>query len=233
MPIILRHYVGAGEVLFHATDETWRWRYRSDDRYFARYWGQVVRRLGRGRLAAGSSGVQLTADRSLYKPGETVELQARFRNPANAPAAEDGVVVRLQGKTGPAKQLSLQRRIGRRGLFFAKVPELPPGEYEAQLVRPDLAGESEVARFEIHQPPPELARVVVNRAGLQDAAEVTGGRFYTIADATRLSEELPPPRAQTIDRQPTQPLWNSNLVIAMFVSVLATEWLLRRRVGML
>lgn len=233
LPIILRHYVGAGEVLFHATDETWRWRYRSDDRYFARYWGQVVRRLGRGRLAAGRSGVQLSADRALYKPGETVELQARFRNPANAPAAEDGVVIRLQGRTAPAQQLSLQRRIGRRGLFAAKVPELPPGEYEAQIVRPDLAGESEVARFRIHQPPQELARVVVNQKGLREAAETTGGKFYTITEASRLSEELPPPRAQTIDQRPPQQLWNSNLVIAMFVLALTTEWLLRRRVGML
>ena len=28
MPVILMQYVGAGKVLFHATDETWRWRYR-------------------------------------------------------------------------------------------------------------------------------------------------------------------------------------------------------------
>jgi len=35
LPVIMRHYVGAGEVLMHATDETWRWRWRTDDRYFA------------------------------------------------------------------------------------------------------------------------------------------------------------------------------------------------------
>ncbi|MEM9657226.1 MAG: hypothetical protein AAF961_02590, partial [Planctomycetota bacterium] len=38
-PAILRHYVGAGEVIMHLTDETWRWRWRNVDRYFARYWG--------------------------------------------------------------------------------------------------------------------------------------------------------------------------------------------------
>jgi len=31
LPVICMQYVGAGKVLFHATDETWRWRWRSGD----------------------------------------------------------------------------------------------------------------------------------------------------------------------------------------------------------
>ncbi len=233
LPVILRHYVGAGEVLFHATDETWRWRWRTDDRYFARYWGQVVRRLGRGRLAAGRQGVQLASDRATYKPGEPIQLQARFRNPARAPTAEDGVVVQLQGRAGPPKQITLERRLGRRGLFATSVQQLPAGEYEAQIIRPDRAGAGDIARFAVRQPPRELARVVVNRSELREAAELTGGKFYTIDDAARLSQELPPPRQQTIEERPPRKLWNSHSIVALFVLLLSSEWLLRRRYGML
>ncbi len=233
LPVILRHYVGAGEVLFHATDETWRWRWRTDDRYFARYWGQVVRRLGRGRLAAGRQGVQLTADRAIYKPGEPIQLQARFRNPSSAPTAADGVIVQLQGRAGPPKQVALQRRLGHRGMFTTSVEQLPAGEYEAQIVRPDRAGAGDVARFAVRQPPRELARVVVNRTELREVAELTGGKFYTIDDAAQLSEQLPPPREQTIQERPPQKLWNSHFVVALLVVLLSSEWLLRRRYGML
>jgi len=233
LPVILRHYVGAGEVLFHATDETWRWRWRSDDRYFARYWGQVIRRLGRGRLAAGREGVKLTANRSLYEPGETVQLEVRFRNPAQAPAEADQVMVQVQAATGPSRQIVLQRRLGRRELFAANVDSLAPSEYEAFLVRPYLDGAPESIRFVIRQPPRELAEVVVNRQGLRQAAEISGGKFYTLATTSQLAAELPSPRQPAPSELPPRQLWNSHALIALFVIVLTAEWFLRRRYGML
>ncbi len=236
IPLILRHYVGAGEVLFHATDETWRWRWRSDDRYFARYWGQVVRRLGRGRLAAGRNGIQLTADRALYQPGEPVQLQARFRNPAQA--AEDQIVAQLQNAIDPPRQITLHRHLAHRGLFSASLEDLPPGEYQTQLVLPNPQdsqplGTAAIARFTIQQPPRELARVAVDRQALLQAAEISGGKTYTLANVSQLSADLPPPRQQPLDRLPPRPLWKSHLLLALFVVTLTTEWLLRRRHGML
>ena len=233
LPVILRHYVGAGEVLFHATDETWRWRWRTDDRYFARYWGQVVRRLGRGRLASGRLGVQLSVDRFLYEPGEPVQLQVRFRNPSQAPAADDQVVVQLQRNIGPPREVTLQRRLGRRGLFAGSVEELAPGEYEALLVQPNLGGPTEVARFEIRLPPRELSQLVADRRGLSEAAEISGGKFFTIEEASLLSEQLPAPRQLAVDAQPPRSLWNTHVLVALFVIVLTSEWILRRRYGML
>ncbi|NOZ41413.1 MAG: VWA domain-containing protein [Planctomycetes bacterium] len=233
LPVILRNYVGAGEVLFHATDETWRWRWRTDDRYFARYWGQVVRRLGRGRLAAGRQGVQLTTDRSLYKPDESIQLQARFRNPSQAPADDDEVVVQLRRSFGPPRQVTLQRRLGRRGMFVATLENLAPGKYETLLIRPNLSGSSEVARFEVRQPPRELAQVVVNRLELAEAAKISGGKSYTFADTSQLIKELPQPQQQTLAELPPRPLWNSHAIMALFVITLTCEWLLRRRYGML
>jgi len=233
LPVILRHYVGAGEVLFHATDETWRWRWQTDDRFFARYWGQVVRRLGRGRLAAGQQGAQLAADRSLYEPGEPIQLQVRFRNPSQAPAEDDQVIVQVQGSTGPSRQIAVQRRLGRRGIFTATVEGLAPGDYAALMVRPDLGGPTNMARFEIRQPPRELAQVVVNQKGLSRAAEVSGGKSYKVATASRLAQDLPSPRHQTLEELPPRQLWNSHAIMGLFVAVLTSEWLLRRRYGML
>ena len=233
LPVILRHYVGAGEVLFHATDETWRWRWRTDDRYFARYWGQVTRRLGRRRLAAGLHGVRFTSNRSVYEPGEPVQLQVRFRNPLQAPAEEKSVVVQLQSAIGPPRSLVLQRRTERRGLFTATIEDLSTGEYEAVLVQPDLQGGAEVVRFELRHPCRELAELVVNRSGLRQTAERTGGKAFSIFNATDFTDALPPPRQQALEGLPLRPLWNRPWGIGLFVLVLSLEWLLRRRCGML
>ena len=79
-PAIVRQFVGAGEVLLHLTDETWRWRWRNDDRYFARYWGQAVRRLARGRIGRGAANV--STDRSAYDAGDAVQIRAVLRGGA-------------------------------------------------------------------------------------------------------------------------------------------------------
>ena len=46
LPIVCLQFVGAGKVVFHATDETHRWRFRVGDIYFAalskRYVGWLV-----------------------------------------------------------------------------------------------------------------------------------------------------------------------------------------------
>ncbi|NOY42495.1 MAG: VWA domain-containing protein [Planctomycetes bacterium] len=233
VPMILRHYVGAGEVLFHATDETWRWRWRTDDRYFAQYWGQAVRRLGRGHLAANRRGEQLTTDRARYEPGEPVRLQVRFRNPSQAPNDEKGVVVELRGANGSRREVTLLRRSYRRGVFESDVENLLPDEYEAQLL-PSLGDiPSGVVRFEIKQPPRELARVVVEKQALQAAAKFSGGRMYTIDTAAQMFDDLPQPQQTERNALPARSLWNSHWIVGIFVLILTTEWLLRRRHGML
>ena len=232
-PLILRHYVGAGEVLFHATDETWRWRWQTDDRYFARYWGQVVRRLGRGRLAAGREGVLVTADRARYRPGESVQLQVRFRDPSRAPAEDQGVVVQLQSTVGGAQEIPLLRRRGLRGVFETTLSERVPGKYEVLLVRPSLEAATAQTQFVIQSPPRELARVAVDRAALREATQRTGGKFFTLDDIEQLSRNLPRPLAASLGELPPRPLWNTHLLLGLFVAALGSEWLLRRRHGML
>jgi len=141
--------------------------------------------------------------------------------------------VQVRGTTGPPRPINLQRRLGRRGLFTTTIKNLAPDAYETLLIRPHFDGTSEVARFEIKLPPRELAEVVVNRQGLSEAARISGGKSYTLADASRMIQELPLPRQQTFAELPPTQLWNNHAIIALFVLVLSSEWLLRRRYGML
>jgi len=233
LPIIVRHYVGAGEVLLHATDETWRWRWQTDDRYFARYWGQVVRRLARGRLSADRQGVELTSDRQLYRPGESIELRARFRNLAQAPPSDQGVVVELVGPGQRPRQITLQRRPASRGQFVVQLPGPAPGDYQVRWLSPSFDPPVASIRFQVEAPPRELAQLDVALEPLRRTAEISGGRSYTLSTAARLPDELPAARPAVIERLPSKKLWNVPAVIGLLVLVLAAEWLLRRRWGML
>src|SRR5688572_9545487 len=78
LPIFTLQYVGAGKVLFHATDETWAWRFRVGDVYFARYWVQTIRYLSRSKLLGKDRTAELSTDREEYPRGEPVRLRVRF-----------------------------------------------------------------------------------------------------------------------------------------------------------
>ena len=56
MPLLAMHYYGKGLVLFSAVEETWRWRFNEADKYFARYWGQVVYAIGLPHTLGSKSG---------------------------------------------------------------------------------------------------------------------------------------------------------------------------------
>jgi hypothetical protein len=70
----------------------------------------------------------------------------------------------------------------------------------------------------------------MNRPDLERAALVSRGRFYTLADADRLPEELPPlPRVTLNQPRPPWPLWNHPTVFGLAMVLVTGEWLLRKR----
>jgi len=110
---------------------------------------------------------------------------------------------------------------------------LLPGKYQATLLQPSEGAAASSTTFEIKPPPRELARLAVDQQALIEAAEISGGKYYTLATASELVDDLPQPRQTMIEQLPAQPLWNTHTAIALFIALLTAEWLLRRRQGML
>ena len=72
----------------------------------------------------------------------------------------------------------------------------------------------------------------MDTAEMQRAADETKGRFYTFATAERLLAEMPEGRQVPMESLPPQPLWNKWPLLAMLLALLTTEWILRKRGGM-
>ncbi len=234
MPVVCTQYVGAGRVVWHATDETYLWsRFRGSDLPYERYWTQTIRFLSRTRLLGGSRRVELVADRAQYHRGEPAALQVRFWDERTAPSADDGVVVVVEQSGGRRQRVKLQRDALRRGIFDGVVTNLAEGTYRAWLAAPSLEDKPPTAAFAVVPPPGEQARLVMDVADLRLAAETSQGRFEPLASASRLLEDLPRGRQVRIESLPSEPLWNSPWLAAICVLLLTGEWLWRRRVGWL
>lgn len=228
LPLVAIHQIGRGRVLFHATDDTWRWRDRVGDLYFARYWLQAIRFLASARLRGG--GVELTTDRSRYELGEPIQIEARV----------DGVSPQ---EGGDKLEVVVERNDERTRVPLARNPLSPDkwtgvfrptrdGKYHAWIRLPQGAGDQASVDFAVDKPQLETQRLQTDLAGLRRAAQLSGGKLYTLADVDRLADDLPRGRTTTIEAQSPHPLWNQWYSLVLFVGVLTAEWALRKRLGL-
>ncbi|MCY2995751.1 MAG: hypothetical protein NTY19_49070 [Planctomycetota bacterium] len=234
LPVICVQFVGAGKVVFHATDETYRWsRHPDGEKYYTRYWMQTLRYLSRSKLLEGSRAAELTSDREEYRRGESVRLRVRFFDDRLAPARDDDVTIMLEREGSQRRQIKLHRDAVSRGIFEGAVSNLAEGSYNAWVATPTLPGKPASQRFTVVAPPGEQARLELDAADLQQAAKVTQGKYYTIRTADQLVKDLPRGRQVRIESLPPTPIWNSSLWAGLFVALILTEWLWRKKAGML
>ena len=232
LPVITSHYVGSGKVLFHATDETWRWRYRVGDAFYARYWLQTIRYLGRSKLIGKDRNAEISSDRARYRPGDRPLIRVKFIDDRTAPARDDGVTVTLQQRKGIARRVDFKRVGDQRGIFESKLQPLGAGEYDVTLAQPLLPGGAPATSFTVTSPPGELVQPAMNRTDLENAAKVTRGQFYTEANIEKLLDDLPVGRNVRMETMPPQKLWNTWWIAGLFVATLTCEWLLRKKAGL-
>ncbi len=232
-PIILQRRSGAGMVLFHATDETWRWRYQVGDLYFARYWIQTIRYLSRTKLLGKDQAARLTSNRREYGRGEQVRLRLEFTDERFSPAGDRAATVMLRHGDQPQRQITLHRNPNHREVFEATLDDLPQGNYHAWLIDPVLPGEP-AADFLVKVSEAEFERTQMDVAELEAAAAKTKGKFYRFETAGKLLDDLPAGRL--VPMKPTSPpmeLWNQWPVLLLLLVALVGEWTLRKRSGML
>jgi hypothetical protein len=139
----------------------------------------------------------------------------------------------LQRPGQPNQRIALRRNAANRGVFEGAVSGLLDGAYHAWIATPSLAGQAPATDFMVSAPPGEFERVELDAGELSRAAEVSLGRAYRFASADRLLGDLPPGRQVPIE--PLQPwvLWNQWWALLAVLCLLVTEWILRKRQGML
>jgi hypothetical protein len=233
VPIVVMQPVGAGKVLFHATDEFWRWRFRVGDLYFGPFWSRAVRYLSRSRLLGRDRTAELITDRSLYSQGESPALRVRFFDERFVPAAASAVSVTVERRNGERRTVALNRSPGHPTIFEGTATALPLGVYHAWVASPSFRDAPPAVDFRIETASDELLRRNLDRHELEQTAQITHGDFLTLADASSLPSRIPPGHPIPLSTRERIPLWNHWEVLLLFAGLLTAEWVLRRRARLL
>ncbi len=234
LPLISMQRFGAGKVLFHATDETWRWRFRVGDLYFGRYWVQAIRYLSRSKQLGQDRSAELTADRREYKVGDEISLRLRFINEKLTPPANDGAEVIVRSLAdGREQKLSLARVAEAPNVFEGALSQLAEGSYHAWVSTPAFTEAPPSYDFTVKSQQRERRNPRADLAEMNRSAALTRGKTYTPATVSALADDIPPGFPVSLNADEPIPLWNHWGWIVLFGGVLTAEWLLRKRLKLL
>lgn len=236
-PIIAQHFVGAGRCIFLGSDETWRWAFREDVIRFNQFWIQTVKYLARTGLGR----IELRVDRQTpYRRGEPIRTTLRFPDDTPPPADAGPIKVTIErrplrnspgaGQAPDVTTLKLAKLEGSRGTYETVLTQTPEGEYSIWLSAPLVPNQKPRTECRVLPPPGEMEQLLMNRADLERAAEQSHGRFYTLADADQLPNDLPT-GSRLVMKTPGPPwlLWNHLTLFLLVVGLFTTEWVLRKR----
>ena len=226
---------GMGKVMLLATDDTWRWRYKVGDKYFHKFWGQVMRWATAGKSSGRDKYIRMGTQKRRYDVGEPVEFQAKVLGPDLAPLRDGTVEALIEHAGKPAEVVRLEFVPGSEGRYRGRFTGLEGGRHLIRLNVPALPQNPSEARIEIEvieRPDLEQVELFLNRPLLESMSRIAAGRYYPAEDYSALAQSIEPvkkriPRVQEIR------LWSWPPILVFFTLVLCTEWVLRKKHGLM
>jgi len=231
-PLVVTQPFGAGKCFLELVDSTWRWRWRVGDRYFYRYWGQVLRTLTPRELPGNSRFVQLNADRNNYRLGEKVSLNARLLDAYYHPIKAESATATIKTEAGQETHVTLQSTPGSPGLYTAQIQPDRVGRYEVSLISPANPQAKADTAYVVESLALEKQRPELDLSLLKKIASAGGGKYYEPDKLAEWANSLPNNTLLIRNEQEIE-LWSNWRLLALFLVPLFFEWLIRKRSGLL
>lgn len=234
---------GLGKVLLLHFDQTWRLRYGVGDSYHHRFWGQVTRWGAGPNLRAGNELARLGTDRLSYTPDDSIEVTAKILDKNRRPLTRAAVDVEIWKDGARIRKQKLDYRTDSSGLYETSLTGLADeGEYQLKLVGDEVGGAiaaipdgpkeiSTELLVVTTRNPVELAELTADRDFLSRATSATGGRLAELNDLGSLIGSFGAPKEVLTERRNVT-LWDKWPLLVAFLGLLTTEWILRRRNGL-
>jgi uncharacterized membrane protein len=242
-PLLVEQDYGAGRVLAFAGDTTNRWIHdRDSKRKHDRFWRQMI--LWLARQDEGEDQARVVPDVRSVSTGEDLGFSLGLRAKNGQDVKDADYEVEVIGPDGQRKSVTPTREGGEdRGVFRPQTA----GEYTIHVKGrgkdaegQDVQGDAS-ARFFVYEEEVEMAEWAADEDFLNKMADEGRGEYHRGTKLAPFLEQLPPlAPLKTKAKTDQAPDWSSAswspffvLFFLLFTGLLAAEWLLRRRWGMI
>jgi hypothetical protein len=227
LPLLVTQNYGRGRTAVMATSGTWRWQMSQPlgDPAHDLFWQQLLRWLV---LDSPGQVVVTTPAQTLMDDGQ-IQLTASVRDQDYLPVTDAKVTAHLIGPDGLSALVDMTPAADSPGEFHANWTAGKPGSYLAEVT---ASGQTEngTLPFQRIDGVAENFHTEQNRELLEKLASETGGRYWKPDELGRLPNEISYSDAG-ISVRDIKELWNMPVVFLWLLLLISTEWLLRRRWG--
>jgi hypothetical protein len=233
MPLLITQNYGHGRTAILATGGTWRWQMSEPlgDPSHDLFWQQLLRWL----IAATPGPVTASMPNRLLMDQGQVKLTAEVRGPQFQPDADAHVTAHIVGPQGIDALVDMEPSQDQPGEYEADWAAEKPGPYLAEVTaespgsEPQQLGRS-VLTFQREDGVAENFHTGQNRRLLQQLSSETGGQYWQPSDLKNLPRNISYSEAG-ISVRSTRELWNMPIVFLLLLGLPGSEWLLRRKWG--
>jgi uncharacterized membrane protein len=230
LPLLITENYGRGRSAVFATAGSWRWRMQQPlgDVSQETFWRQLLRWVVG---ATPTRVVASTPNANLEDEGH-VELRAEVRDKQYFPASDAQVEAKVISPDGSSETVALHPEALSPGVYAADWQATKPGSYVAEVTATQ-AGKplgKDALTFRRDDGEAENFHREQNKELLQKLAEQTGGHYYTPGNAKELAREISFSEAGITGRE-IKEIWDMPVVFLLVLALKSTEWLLRRRWG--
>ncbi len=231
-PVAVMQSFGAGLCYAQLTDSTWEWRWKVGDRYFYRYWGQVLRALTPRELPGNSRFVQVNTDSTQYRLGQSATVSVRLLDPYYHPVKAAQVLGNIVGAGGQKTAIVLRPTPGSPGLYTAVYTPAQTGHYTVEVTSPQNSAAKASSAFIVESISLELQKPELDIPYLKRLAAEGGGMYYQPDELATWVHSLHR-FSLTVRHSSETDIWDSPLWLVLFVVPLTLEWIIRKRSGLL
>jgi uncharacterized membrane protein len=235
MPLLITQNYGHGRTAILATGGTWRWQMSEPlgDTSHNLFWQQLLR-----WLVSESPGpvVASMPNRLLMDEGH-VQLTAQVRDRQFQKAADAHVTAHIIGPQGVNALIDLTPAENTPGQYQTEWTAEKPGTYLAEVIAESPGNQAQelgrdVLTFQRDDGVAENFHAEQNRQLLEQLASDTGGRYWKPSELKNLPGDISYSEAG-ISVRSTKELWDMPIVFLLLLGLGISEWLLRRKWGVI
>jgi hypothetical protein len=228
IPMLIAERFGRGRTALFATDSSWRWQMQmpSDDHSHEYFWRQLLSSM----VSETPRFVSVMPEKSLYADEKTVRLIGHVYDEQFEPVNAAVAVAKIQMPDGTSQDVQMTHAVDEEGVFYGEFRADPAGIYKVDMSAKlaDKVIGTDSSYFQRADGIVEHYSPELNVPFLTRMAEQTGGKYYPLAEAGKLPEQLTySPAGVTVPE--VRDLWDMPLLLLLIFMLKGAEWVMRKR----
>jgi uncharacterized membrane protein len=230
MPLLITQTYGRGRTAVFATGGDWRWQMLQplEDMTHEMFWRQLLRWM----VSDTPTRVVASTPKQVLTDEGDAHLRAEVRDTTYLPTSDAQVEAHIVGPDGTSQTVEMHPDPLEQGVYTADFSADKAGSYVTEVVA--KRGQEELGRDAIamrrENGVAENFHLEQNRDLLEKLSSQTGGRYYRSTETKQLGQDISYSEAGITVRE-TKDLWDMPIVFFIALLLPLTEWLLRRKWG--